>query len=273
MASKICKTCGIEKDLSEFHKSSVGNQGRVAHCKDCMNWMKRSSESKQLYLELKEFSEKGLRRCGHCKEVKSISDFPHNKKGRDGLHSHCFDCSRSLGLEYVRRPEIKQRKKEKESTREFLDNLAVYRQQNEKYKKRTKEYQQSSKFKEYQAEYNQRIDVRLRGKISVKIYSALKAQDEEKMLEFDEYLGCTIKFFKVYIANLFQEGMSWENWGRGKDKWHIDHIKPCASFNFKDMEQQKLCFHYSNQQPLWEHDNLSKSSKLGGIKRYHKRNK
>lgn len=51
--------------------------------------------------------------------------------------------------------------------------------------------------------------------------------------------------------------MSWENYG----EWHIDHIKPCSSFDLSDPKQQKECFNYTNLQPLWAIDNLKKSYK------------
>ena len=42
-------------------------------------------------------------------------------------------------------------------------------------------------------------------------------------------LGCSIIFLIEYLESQFKEGMSWENYGvKG---WHIDHIKPCASFD------------------------------------------
>jgi len=53
--------------------------------------------------------------------------------------------------------------------------------------------------------------------------------------------------------------MTWENYG---PVWHIDHIKPCAAFNLKDYEQQKICFHWSNQQPLFAGENISKGAKV-----------
>lgn len=52
--------------------------------------------------------------------------------------------------------------------------------------------------------------------------------------------------------------MTWENHG----KWHMDHIKPCSSFDLTDPEEQKLCNHYSNLQPLWDYENLQKRDKL-----------
>jgi hypothetical protein len=48
--------------------------------------------------------------------------------------------------------------------------------------------------------------------------------------------------------------MSWSNYG----KWHVDHIKSCASFDLSKEDEQRKCFHYTNLQPLWAEENLSK---------------
>lgn len=48
--------------------------------------------------------------------------------------------------------------------------------------------------------------------------------------------------------------MAWDNYG----EWHIDHRKPCASFDLSK-EEIKRCFHYTNLQPMWAKDNQSKS--------------
>jgi len=53
----------------------------------------------------------------------------------------------------------------------------------------------------------------------------------------------------------FTEGMNWENQG----EWHIDHIRPCSSFNLDLEEEKQKCFHYTNLQPLWGTDNMIKS--------------
>ena len=49
--------------------------------------------------------------------------------------------------------------------------------------------------------------------------------------------------------------MTLENYG---DFWHIDHVKPCASFDLNDEEEKMKCFHYTNLQPLWGRENLTK---------------
>ena len=72
-----------------------------------------------------------------------------------------------------------------------------------------------------------------------------------------DLLGCTVDHLLGHLAAQFQPGMNWDNYG----EWHIDHVRPCASFDLTDLEQQRQCFHYSNLQPLWAADNLAKSDK------------
>ena len=74
-----------------------------------------------------------------------------------------------------------------------------------------------------------------------------------------ELLGCSVEELKKHLENQFIKGMTWNNYGL--HGWHIDHIKPCASFDLTKEEEQRKCFHYTNLQPLWAKDNLSKSNK------------
>jgi hypothetical protein len=71
-----------------------------------------------------------------------------------------------------------------------------------------------------------------------------------------ELLGCSIEECRRYLESKFKDGMTWEN--HGPKGWHIDHIKPCCSYNLMLAEDQKNCFHYTNLQPLWWYENLSK---------------
>jgi hypothetical protein len=75
-----------------------------------------------------------------------------------------------------------------------------------------------------------------------------------------ELVGCSPQFLAQHIESLFQPGMSWERF----DEIHIDHIRPIASFDLSDPEQQRQCFHYTNLQPLWAKDNMSKGAKWEG---------
>ena len=69
-------------------------------------------------------------------------------------------------------------------------------------------------------------------------------------------LGCTIPELKAHLEAQFQPGMTWDNWSlKG---WHIDHIKPLTSFDLTNREQFLQACHYTNLQPLWASENLSK---------------
>lgn len=78
----------------------------------------------------------------------------------------------------------------------------------------------------------------------------------------EELIGTTFADLRVHLEKQFKPGMSWDNHGRGEGKWHIDHIRPCASFDLAVAEQQKQCFHYTNLQPLWEKENLIKGASV-----------
>ena len=69
-------------------------------------------------------------------------------------------------------------------------------------------------------------------------------------------LGIEWEELKTYIEAMFTDGMTWENYG----EWHIDHIYPLSKA--KDENHLKELCHYTNLQPLWAEDNLSKGDKI-----------
>lgn len=74
-----------------------------------------------------------------------------------------------------------------------------------------------------------------------------------------ELLGCSLSQFKEHIEKQFTKDMNWDEFLKGRI--HLDHIKPIASFNLSDIEEQKKCFNYKNVQPLWSWQNLRKGSR------------
>lgn len=89
-----------------------------------------------------------------------------------------------------------------------------------------------------------------------RIWSIFNARKVPKTQKSQDLIGCDWETLKLYFESLFSDGMSWEN----RELWHIDHIVPLASARSLD-EVIKLC-HYTNLQPLWAKDNLSKGCKL-----------
>jgi len=73
-----------------------------------------------------------------------------------------------------------------------------------------------------------------------------------------QLLGCEIPELKSWLGGWFSEGMTWENYG---SVWHVDHNRPCASFDLTKAEEQRRCFSYLNLRPLFAKDNISKGAK------------
>ena len=98
---------------------------------------------------------------------------------------------------------------------------------------------------------------RLRGGLSSRLNQAIKKQGATKDSTTMDLTGCNKDVLISHLESQFTDGMTWDNYG----KWHVDHIKPCILFDLLLDTEQKACFHYSNLQPLWAADNLSKSDK------------
>lgn len=90
----------------------------------------------------------------------------------------------------------------------------------------------------------------------------LKQQNVRKKNKALQLLGCSKEEFVQHLESLWLPGMNWENYGIKENQWSIDHILPCSSFDLTIEENQKICFHYKNMQPLWHIDNLKKSDNI-----------
>ena len=102
------------------------------------------------------------------------------------------------------------------------------------------------------------IDFKLRGVLRARVRAAITRAGAAKSHKTERLVGCSIEHLRKHLEAQFAEGMTWDNHG----EWHIDHIKPCASFDLTDEGQQLECFNYTNLQPLWANENLSKGAKV-----------
>jgi len=90
-----------------------------------------------------------------------------------------------------------------------------------------------------------------------RISSAVRAAGAKKYAKTALLVGCSVQRLREHLEAQFKPGMTWENHG----EWHIDHIKPCASYDLRKSVDQQACFHWSNLQPLWANANLSKGDR------------
>lgn len=111
---------------------------------------------------------------------------------------------------------------------------------------------------EWTKQYRSQPNVILADRSRSRLNSALKAQGISKTQSTFDVIGCTQMFLVYHIENQFLDGMSWDN----KGDWQVDHRFPLSAFDLSNNEEMKLANHYSNLQPLWKFDNISKKDKV-----------
>ena len=176
--------------------------------------------------------------CSKCKETKPVAEYYKRSASKDGLMYQCKTCKNKTSIKYQQTDAYKQYKAEHDS-----NNPRGPR----------KEYHREYRRNKYNSDNEYKLKTDLRRRLHGALNGKCKA-DTTKAL-----LGCTYEEACAHIEAQFTEGMSWDK--MGIHGIHIDHIRPCASFDLTDPEQQRECFHYTNLQPLWAEDNLRKSDK------------
>jgi len=202
-----------------------------------------------------------LKICSQCQSSKSLNEF-YLDRGRP--RKNCKQCFYSM---QNKNNKLKNQKayyySHQKQRLEYNNNY--YEKNKEKlidYQKkyRLKNPEKVAKLKkEWDMRFSSSLSHRLKKALRARVYAALKNK-AKKAKKTQELVGCSISELIKFIENKFQKGMTWDNYGLCG--WHIDHIRPCAAFNLTDPTQQKLCFHYSNLQPLWAIDNLKKGDSL-----------
>lgn len=154
-----------------------------------------------------------------------------------------------------------------------LDNPEVRKRANKKWRKAHPE-KHVAEVSRYQKRHAGKINkkrrlrrkttlaFRIRCNLATRLAMAVRNGSARKAASTVKLVGCSIAELMLYLEKRFLPGMSWDNYGLGADKWHVDHIKACANFDLADSDQQKTCFHFSNLQPLWQTDNLRKGARI-----------
>ena len=141
--------------------------------------------------------------------------------------------------------------------RYYQENKEKIKEQNKRHYQENRERINKQQAKRKKTKYHQDTNYKIRQNLRIRLRKAVKGAN--KSARTMELLGCSIEQLRTHIEAQFTDGMTWDN--HGLKGWHIDHIRPCASFDLTDPQQQLECFHYTNLQPLWAEDNLKKSGK------------
>lgn len=160
--------------------------------------------------------------------------------------------------EYYKIYQLKNSEKIKKAQREkYLSNQEYYKQKAREHRKNSSYREQHRQYlKKYLKIPQNRVANNLRGRVRKALKGIVKSASTMQLL------GCSIEFLKQHLEKQFTKGMSWKNYGWGKNKWTIDHIRPCASFDLTKESEQRKCFNYKNLQPMWCFENSSKHTSM-----------
>ena len=196
----------------------------------------RKENIKKYKVYMKKYFSENKEKLSNYKKERRIK-FPELilKQKRDSYQKHKVEIRKKY---QQNKTEIKRRDRER-----FLENPEKYRAYRREF---ARKFRQIPERKFAMGQQN-------------RIRIALRTKHIKKRHKTIELLGCSYSFLRKHLESLFKPGMNWENHGRRG--WHVDHIRPINKFDLSDIDQQKICFHYSNLQPLWWKENLLKSDK------------
>lgn len=184
------------------------------------------------------FAKHGKHLRSQCKECKAPKDRAYAERNAETLAAHRAQYYRNHRAQAKR-------------------NQQAWRKTHpEEYRKRGREYQRRRASED--------MGFRLLRSLRARFVSACRGKRSGRTLAL---IGCSLDHLRAHLEAQFKEGMTWANYGPyrvgGPMTWHIDHIKPCAAFDLTDPVQQRACFHWTNLQPLWAAENMSKGATYG----------
>lgn len=244
---KKCKHCGEVKSSSEYNRAG-GGAWLQPYCKPCDSFRKK--EYNKIHSErIKEKS-----RANYLKKRKLVDPIEKEQNKKKNIE-RLVKFNRENRKPKMSEEERKRRKSIND--KKYRERMGeILREKKRAYSRKNRERNnEKSRIKN-----RENLELRIKKNLRSRIRFALLSKNSNKLFATIKYLGCDVEFFKKYLESKFKDGMNWDNYG--KYGWHIDHIIPCCKFDLTKEEEQKKCFHYTNQQPLWATENLKKGAKI-----------
>lgn len=310
MQEKICKKCGIIKELNENNFCigiySNGNQYFKTPCRLCRqeyakyNQMKKGSLIKNGEISIIKIknnkckktrynknitviNNKNFRKCSYCKESKeeSINNFRIRKNRNNMIYnSICIICEKECNYQY----DHNKRDKNKANERRRIKNTE-HRKLNplpQKLTEEEKSIRDIENRKIYKKRRKQNPVLKMKDIVSNSVRGAMKRQNSRKNRQSVlKFLPYTMDELKKYIELLFEDWMTWKNHGpyissewddndKSTWKWNLDHIEPHADFEYTSMDCEEF-------RKCWSLSNLrplsAKQNVIDGVNRVRNKKK
>jgi hypothetical protein len=239
MPTKICKGCNKEKDLDDFFRLKYSHDGRQHYCKNCGS----AKSAKYLKDRIPKRYVELTRICKDCKIEMDIEMFNKNCQAHNGRLPICKTCAKNRLVKNRSKTKYKPRERSNEDRESAKNKRREWHRRRHQIRKATDPI----------------YDIKRR--LKFRIHHLMKKMDCVKSQTSMKLLGCTIQFFKEWIESQFPDDMSWAD----RKSFHLDHVRPCASYNLLNPDEQKQCFSWMNYRPMWATENLSKGDRVDWI--------
>lgn len=268
MNNKLCPTCLIDKNITDFHKNKSTFDRLCYECKNCFKvrhkkwrdinidkvrasgkkWKNNNKEYSKIYVESRR------------DEITLYKAEYYNKNKKDISIKNKTYREENKELIKLKQKEyrLKYRDKKLKRDRDYYNNNKeeIKRKcQTPEFKTRKREWDKIY----YKKRYKEDIGFRLAHSLRTRLRHAIR--NKSKLGSAVSDLGCSVEKLKQHLESLFQEGMTWDNYGRNMNNWEIDHIIPLSSYNLENREEFLEACNFTNLQPLWVSQNRSKNNR------------
>lgn len=208
--------------------------------------------------------------CTKCNEEKPLSAFSKSNKSGDGRKERCRSCVNAIErskrdpqkeLERARRWRVANPEKARMRVKRWRDdNRLRFNATSQAWRKSRPEEMRAQSTRAY-LKSRQCPKYRVNAAIKARLHAGITGKAKSGQRTFD-LLGYAVSDLVAHIEQQFTPGMSWGNYG--KYGWHIDHIRPLASFHYSTFEciEFKQAWALANLQPLWADENWRKHAKM-----------
>lgn len=230
----------VAKQESHIHAKQARAIARSAAAQVRKTERKRQAQEKARVKRAGREKEKGDAQQGHMICRKCVTDLPIDHFNK-ATHSHtgyslyCKECCK-------RDHYLPNRDEQIARTKQWI-----------------KDHPEETKISRRRANFKARKkpERRVRQNMSKRIKQYLKAT--KTAAKWRDIVSCTPRQLVSHLEAQFTSDMNWSNYGT---LWHIDHIIPCAAFDWSRPKHLEWCWHHKNLRPLLASDNILKCDTL-----------
>lgn len=258
---KTCSRCMLEKGVEEFNKDKSTKDGLTRWCRSCYRAYNKGLRHSYKD-DVKDYT--ASKSCSCCNLEKDAKEFYKDSNKKGGLSTICKSCDRLKNYPSRSSDKLKSyRRQYRERNPEKIRRIKrAWRDAN-----RSRVRETSAAWKANHADAVAMHSLTARAKrsscpvkrarknLGTQLSNAVKTASMSKKLSILDVLDCTIQELRIHLESLFTDGMSWDNYGKGPGKWHIDHVTPLSMFNDP---HDKRAWSKINLQPMWEGENCAK---------------